>query len=107
MKIPMAFLMGSFLILMSSSVTAKDSFQACIGEQSNTCQNYYGYPDSPLHSIYPCGTTYEQVGKSVCEAMANIDGSYDGRYSTSVIADHPGNQCGYALIFVYCYRRAN
>ena len=56
-----------------------------------------------LYDTFECGTSIEQVGRSICEAVAKADPSYNGRYRTSVISDIPVNRCGYTLVYVYCY----
>ena len=78
-------------------------YRACIGQYPEQCGLYFN--PIKLYDTFECGTSIEQVGRSICEAVAKADPSYNGRYRTSVISYIPVNRCGYTLVYVYCYHK--
>ncbi len=104
------FVLGTLLLVVgwtpfaqSEGCNSYTGYRACIGQYAEQCGLYFNL--IKLNDTFECGTSVEQVGKFICEAVAKADPSYDGRYKTSVISDIPVNRCGYALIYVSCYRR--
>jgi hypothetical protein len=87
----------------TSFARSESGYRACIGQYPEQWGLYFNL--IKLHDIFDCGTSVEQVGKSVCEAVAKADPSYDGRYKTGVISEIPANRCGYTLVYVYCYHK--
>ena len=96
------FVLGTLLLLVgwASAARSESGYRACIGQYPEQCGLYFNLIN--LHGAFECGTSVEQVGKSICEAVAKADPNYDGRYKTSVISDIPAGRCGYALIYVSC-----
>ena len=100
------FALGTLLLVVGWTSFARSEmggYRACIGQNAEQCGLYFNL--IKLHDTFECGTSVEQVGKSICEAVAKADPSYDGRYKASVISNIPVNRCGYALIYVYCYHK--
>ena len=99
------FVLGTLLLVVgwTSFAHSEKGYRACIGQYPEQCGLYFNL--IKLYDTFECGTSVEQVGKSICEAVAKADPSYDGRYKTSVISDIPVNRCGYTLVYVYCYRK--
>jgi hypothetical protein len=99
------FVLGTLLLVAgwASVAWSEGGYRACIGQYPEQCGLYFNLVK--LHDIFDCGTSVQQVGKSVCEAVANADPNYDGRYKTSVISNIPVNRCGYTLVYVYCYQK--
>ena len=81
----------------------REGHKVCIGQYPEQCGLYFN--PIKVYDTFECGTSVEQVGKSICEAVAKADPSYNGRYRTSVISDIPVNRCGYTLVYVYCYHK--
>ena len=91
-----------FVVGWTSFAQSEDGgYSVCIGEYPEQCGLYFNL--IKLDDAFECGTSVEQVGKSICEAVAKADPSYDGRYKTSVTSDIRVGRCGYALIYVNCY----
>src|SRR5262245_59041141 len=91
------FVLGTLLLVMgwTSFAHSESSYRACIGQYAEQCGLYFNL--IKLYDTFECGTSVEQVGKSVCEAVAKADPSFNGRYKVSVISDIPVNRCGYTL----------
>jgi hypothetical protein len=88
---------------LTSPAHSEGGYRACIGQYPEQCGLYFNL--IKLYDTFECGTSVEQVGKSICEAVAKGHPGYDGRYKTSVISEIPVSRCGYALIYVYCYHK--
>ena len=100
------FVLGTLLLVVGWTPFAQSEgrgYRACIGQYAEQCGLYFNL--IKLNDTFECGTSVEQVGKSICEAVAKADPNYDGRYKTSVISDIPAGRCGYALIYVSCYHK--
>jgi hypothetical protein len=99
------FALGTLLLLVgwASSARSESGYRACIGRYPEQCGLYFNLIN--LHGTFECGTSVEQVGKFICEAVAKADPSYDGHYKASVISNIPVDRCGYALVYVYCSRK--
>ncbi len=100
------FVLGTLLLVVgwiSFAQSESVGYSACIGQYPEQCGLYF----NPIkrYDTFECGTSIEQVGRSICEAVAKADPSYNGRYRTSVISYIPVNRCGYTLVYVYCYHK--
>ena len=85
------------------SARSESGYRACIGQFPEHCGLYFDL--IKVHNFYECGTSVEQVGKSICESVAKANPKYDGRYKVSVISDIPVDRCEYRLVYVYCYHK--
>jgi len=98
---------GTLLLLLVWTSFARPDpeggFKACIGQYREHCGMYSSL--TKLEGTFDCGTSVDQVGKSICKAVSKADPEYDGRYKASIISHVPGNRCGYALVYVYCYHK--
>jgi hypothetical protein len=100
------FVLGTLLLVVGWTPFAQSEgrgYRACIGQYAEQCGLYFNL--IKLNDTFECGTSVEQVGKSICEAVAKADPSYDGRYKASIISEIPVNRCGYTLVYVYCYHK--
>ena len=81
------FVLGTLLLVVgwiSFAQSESVGYSACIGQYPEQCGLYF----NPIkrYDTFECGTSIEQVGRSICEAVAKADPSYNGRYRTSVIS---------------------